>query len=945
MAAVFVPAEHPVDATFLLYRSDGGRLEPAAPAFPLRAAVRELVLPAEAGPVPRRVSAECWEVPVGLVLPLLAVPPHGAHPAVVGWARAARLALRLVTQKRVYPAVSEAGVDCWRIGPVTGALQRAVAEVAAALPPHAHCLLAGTSPYRITAPEVAVWSFLDAVAEAMVRTPGASALVGDAPYAAARPRSAPGLWPWADALEETWDAHRAPGMVLRIKNPDEAGGTGAEPVVPAALHLLADDGGQSAAAAALWDGTSCAPGLSAALLPAVRRTLRRAAASFTPLARLAAQKVPVRLELTGAELLHLHSGADRQLAEHGIAVDWPAGLLDALDAYAVLGTAGGDEASAAGGGRRVRGRLGLEELVDCRWQLTVDGQPLTEQEMDALAQAVLPLVRLRERWILLDSAMAKRARHRRLAPLPGAQALAAALSGHAPLDGTLVACRPAGALADLADSLRTPPETCTLVPPPTALNARLRAYQERALAWLARTTDLGFGALLADDMGLGKTLTVIALHLHRQQVGQAGPTLVVCPASLMANWERELARFAPATPVRRYHGPGRTLDDLPDGTVVITTYGTGRRDTDQLASLPWGLTVADEAQHIKNPAAATTQAMRSLRGTANVAVTGTPVENSLTDLWALLDWANPGLFGPLAAFRARYGRIERDPDHAAAGELARLLGPFMLRRRKSDPGIAPELPDKVHHQRIVTLTREQAGLYQALVDQTLEQVKASTGIARRGLVLKLLQCLRQICNTPAHYLKEPADQAAADPKAAAARSGKLAALDDLLTSLTARGEAALIFTSYVRMGHLLKAYLRGRGRTPYFLHGATPAGRRQELVDAFQHDANPAPVFILSVKAAGFGLNLIRAEHVIHYDRPWNPAVEDQATDRAHRIGQHRTVNVHHLTTEGTVEDHITALLERKRALGQAVLTSGETALAELDDAELAALVTLAGTR
>ncbi|MEU0222465.1 DEAD/DEAH box helicase, partial [Streptomyces sp. NPDC006265] len=327
---------------------------------------------------------------------------------------------------------------------------------------------------------------------------------------------------------------------------------------------------------------------------------------------------------------------------------------------------------------------------------------------------------------------------------------------------------------------------------------------------------------------------------------------------------------------------------------------------------------------------------------SRIAVTGTPVENNITELWAILDWTNPSLFGTRKAFRTRYGAVEKDSASPAAAQLAGLVGPFMLRRRKSDPGIAPELPGKVHHHRIVALTDEQIGLYEASVRDTMDKIANSTGIQRRGLVLKLLQALRQICNTPSLYLKEPLQDA--DPAGLARRSGKLAALDDLMPTLAERGEASLVFTGYVQMGRILEHHLRACGRSVRFLHGGTPPARRQDLVDAFQNDRDPAPVLVLSVKAAGTGLTLTRAEHVVHYDRPWNPAVEDQATDRAHRIGQHRTVQVHHLITEGTVEDHINELLARKRALTEAVLTSGESALADLDDTELNALVAL-GTR
>ncbi|MFF8265561.1 SNF2-related protein [Streptomyces virginiae] len=282
---------------------------------------------------------------------------------------------------------------------------------------------------------------------------------------------------------------------------------------------------------------------------------------------------------------------------------------------------------------------------------------------------------------------------------------------------------------------------------------------------------------------------------------------------------------------------------------VITTYGTVRRDTAALAAAGWGLVVADEAQHIKNPASATAKAMRALPAHSRIAVTGTPVENNITELWAILDWTNPSLFGTRKAFRTRYGAVEKDSASPAAVQLARLIAPFMLRRRKSDPGIAPELPGKVHHHRIVALTDEQIGLYEASVRDTMDKIATSTGIQRRGLVLKLLQALRQICNTPSLYLKEPLEDA--DPAGLARRSGKLAALDDLMPTLAERGEASLIFTGYVQMGRILEHHLRARGRSVRFLHGGTPPARRQDPVDAFQNDPDPAPVFVLSVKAAG----------------------------------------------------------------------------------------------
>ncbi|WP_424892172.1 SNF2-related protein [Streptomyces sp. XH2] len=941
-ALALLPSRHPARTTWMVFKADGAPLPDTGPLPPpLQPVTRALALPGPSGIMPRRATVTGIAVPLGLALPALLAPGANEHASVTGWRHALRLALQCVAQQRVHPALTADGQDCWRAGPITEPLRQAVAAVAAQLAPEGHCLLTGSTPLRVTAPEPAVWTLLDAVADTMLRTPGATVVLGPGPYsgpAGQHTPPRPEMWAWADAIEDTTDPHPVPGLVLRIKQPDADNPV---PAAPVTLHLATGGEDETVPAISIWDGTSPHRDLTPALLPGVRRALRRAARLFPPLEDLAAQERPHRTTLTAKDLAELHLTAAAPLANAGITLHWPDSLLGAFTTTAVIGTHENQTAPTPGSA------LGLKRLVDCRWHVNLDGQPLTEQEMTALAETAWPLIQLRGRWLLIDPATARRARNRTLAPLPSLDALAAALSGTLTLDGETLEARPAGTLATLVDALRHAPDSPQPVPPPAALKATLRHYQARALTWLAHTLHLGFGALLADDMGLGKTLTAIALHLHRAETmaGDAGPTLVVCPASLMTNWQREIARFAPTTTVVRYHGTDRALDadTLGPDTVIVTTYGTLRRDTTTLAGIDWGLVIADEAQHIKNPASATAKTLRRLPTTARLAVTGTPAENNLTELWAILDWTNPGLFGTRAAFRARYGAVEKDPASPAAAQLARLIGPFMMRRRKSDPGIAPELPGKVHHHRIVALTDEQTGLYEATVRTTMDQIATSTGIARRGLVLKLLQALRQICNTPALYLKEPLDNT--DPAALARRSGKLAALDDLLPTLTSRGEAALIFTGYVQMGRILEHHLRARGHSVYFLHGGTPPARRQDLVDAFQHDPDPAPLFILSVKAAGTGLNLTRAEHVVHFDRPFNPAIEDQATDRAHRIGQQRTVQVHHLVTEGTVEDHIAELLDRKRALTEAVLTSGESAFADLDDTELAALVTLQGTR
>lgn len=599
-------------------------------------------------------------------------------------------------------------------------------------------------------------------------------------------------------------------------------------------------------------------------------------ATWPPLHRLLDQA-----ELTDDEVAEL-LGTD-------IEVHWPKNLATSLSAKAVIGESSG--------------QFKADDLLEFNWQLALGGEELTDAEMDVIAEASRPVVRLRDQWVLVDPKLKQKARQQ-LSPITAVQAVTAALTGTAIVDGEHVDVAP----HRLTTAIITIPE----IPAPAGLRATLRDYQLHGLRWLAHMLDLGLGACLADDMGLGKTITLIALHLHRRRE----PTLVVCPASLLGNWEREIHRFAPGTRVTRYHGPQRTLAD--DG-VVLTTYGTMRLDAEALRNHEWGMVVADEAQHVKNPHSGTAKALRSIPAGARVALSGTPVENSLSELWSILDWTTPGLLGTHRAFRTRWP----EPDDT----LAKVVKPFLLRRRKSDPGVAPELPAKTETDLPVSLTTEQAALYEALTREILDQIAHSDGMARRGLVLKLLTGLKQICNHPSHYLGHATLQGT---------SGKLDLLDELLDTIVAEDGSALIFTQYVGMARLLEQHIKQPTR---FLHGGTPVPQREQMVDDFQQGR--APVFLLSLKAAGTGLNLTRADHVIHFDRWWNPAVEDQATDRAYRIGQTRPVQVHKLVTEGTVEERIAALLQDKRDLADAVLHGGEAAFTELTDAELAELVQL----
>ncbi|WP_227999168.1 DEAD/DEAH box helicase [Nocardia australiensis] len=465
----------------------------------------------------------------------------------------------------------------------------------------------------------------------------------------------------------------------------------------------------------------------------------------------------------------------------------------------------------------------------------------------------------------------------------------------------------------------------------TAVDAQLRPYQVHGVAWLNSRPELGTGGVLADEMGLGKTLQAICLLAIRRS---ERPHLVVCPTSLIGNWRRELARFSPTSPVLRYHGSTR---DLPEqwepGTVVITSYPVLRSDK-PLLDTAWDIVVLDEAQQIKNPDAQASRAAARLTATVRIAMTGTPVENRLDELWSIFNVTNPGLLGTRGRFRQRFvAPIEQRRSAPAAAALNALVRPHMLRRTKAL--VAAELPPKQYTSMICTLTDEQVRLYREATDRAFNQGLGS-GIGRSGRVLALLTALKQICNHPAHYLE--------DGPAGPGRSGKFDRATEMLSEIVDDGDRALVFTQYRIMGELLSASLGktlGTGPVP-FLHGGLSGDKRDEMVRAFQEDDDSPPVLLLSLRAAGFGLNLTRAAHVMHYDRWWNPAVEEQATDRAHRIGQQRTLNVYTLVSGGTIEDHIAQMHDAKRGVADVVVGGDtEAALAKLSDDELHAVLDL----
>jgi len=477
------------------------------------------------------------------------------------------------------------------------------------------------------------------------------------------------------------------------------------------------------------------------------------------------------------------------------------------------------------------------------------------------------------------------------------------------------------------------------------LQGQLRAYQGRGFSWLVFMRCWGLGACLADDMGLGKTIQAIALLLHERSGNEpVSPALVICPTSVAGNWEREIRRFAPGLRVLIHHGGDRDsgeafLETAAEQDVVITSYGLARRDGDLLANMQWGMLILDEAQNIKNPAAKQTRSIRQIPARFRLAMTGTPVENRLAELWSVMHFLNPGYMGSQKSFRSDFSLpIERYRDQKATQRLRRMVEPFILRRLKTDTSIIQDLPEKMEMKDYCDLTPEQATLYQAVVEDSIRQMEAADAegddIKRRGLVLSTLMKLKQVCNHPALFLADGSDL----PD----RSGKLNRLLEMLEVVLSVGERALVFSQFSSMGALLKTCLQDTfGREALFLHGGTSRKQREEMIARFQGEQNAPPIFVLSLKAGGVGLNLTAANHVIHFDRWWNPAVEQQATDRAFRIGQTRDVHVHKYISSGTLEENIDQLIESKRELAESVVSAGEGWLTELSVDELRQVISL----
>jgi len=589
------------------------------------------------------------------------------------------------------------------------------------------------------------------------------------------------------------------------------------------------------------------------------------------------------------------------------------------------------------------GLLGMDSIVAYKWEIALGDETLSPEEFEKLAELKVPLVRVRGQWVELrpeeiEAAIAFFHKKHGDGEMKLGEALRIGLGQEVSEAGLpVVGMEAEGWVRDFLGKLSSGAKISEVKPPAT-FNGELRPYQIKGLSWLAFLKQFGLGACLADDMGLGKTIEFIALMLHerahRRRKSWPGPTLLICPMSVVGNWEKEVERFGPSLKVMVHHGADRLSGkvferEAKKHDLVISTYALVCRDEELFSKVRWECVALDEAQNIKNPAAKQTQAIKKLNANHKVALTGTPVENRLSELWSIIDFLNPGYLKSATDFRTNFIiPIEKYRNPTRAETLKGLIRPFVLRRLKTDPTIINDLPEKMEMKVFCNLTQEQATLYEAVVKEMLDRVDNSEGMARKGLVLSTLLKLKQVCNHPAHFLQ--------DGSRLPGRSGKLVRLEEMLEEILAEGDKALIFTQFAEMGMMLRTHLRETfGCETLFLHGGTSKEQRDGMVQRFQANHRGPPLFILSLKAGGLGLNLTAANHVFHFDRWWNPAVENQATDRAFRIGQRRNVQVHKFVCLGTLEECIDEMIEQKKELAESIVGAGESWLTEMSTDQL----------
>ncbi|BAQ62045.1 helicase [Geminocystis sp. NIES-3708] len=662
---------------------------------------------------------------------------------------------------------------------------------------------------------------------------------------------------------------------------------------------------------------------------------------YEPIAQSLDESMPNFCTLNAIEAYQFIRSVVWQLQDNGLGVILPEGLASGVDEKR-LGVKIEAKVSLKKGER-----LNLNSLLNYNLKVAVGDKTLTKKEFQNLLAQKSPIVEIDGQWLALQPADVKaaedilnQAENNINLTVEDALRLSSG-TGETIAKLPVIAFESSGALADLINSINDN-QKINILPTPKDFKGTLRPYQQAGFSWLYFLEKWNLGACLADDMGLGKTVQLIAfLLILKEQKLLTKPSLIVCPTSVLNNWEREIEKFAPSLKTIIHHGEQRSKEKvfLKEATkvdVIISSYALIYRDFDSLNMVEWQGIILDEAQNIKNPQAKQTQAVQELNSEFRIALTGTPVENRLSELWSILQFLNPGYLGTQQFFQRRFTiPIEKFGDQHSLQTLRSLVQPFILRRLKTDKNIIQDLPEKQEMIVYCGLSSEQAQIYQNLVEESLEKINESQGIKRHGLVLTLLMKLKQVCNHPAHLLKE--EKLDFSP-----RSGKLLRLEEMLEEVVAEGDRSLIFTQFTEWGNLLQPYLKQKlGVEVMFLSGSTKREKRQEMVDRFQNDPQGPPIFILSLKAGGTGLNLTKANHVFHYDRWWNPAVENQATDRAFRIGQKQNVQVHKFVCSGTLEEKINDILENKKQLAEQTINTAEDWLTDLDTDQLRNLLVL----
>lgn len=878
-------------------------------------------------------------------------------PSLLFWQRASKLAVAALVGGQFVPSADDKGQGRWQIALASAELQTAAAKLAAGIPPSARALA-----QPLPSAEGLLNDFLSGVGHAFVSqnyTPGKIPFY-DPYHFHDRPKQllAADRW-WLDLFPRknfyvngrpAAEDQRAFGemvrgwalpvrhyltsphrLALRLEPP--AAVEASDPISPdwtLSLHLQPKDQPDL-----LWAATEIWESPPQPDMPdTLRAGLGQAVGLYAPLAAALDEPYPTGLKLTIGEAVEFLENHSAELSEHGFGVLVPTWWKSRAKLKTKLAFKQ-DEGS---------GLFGMNTLVDFDWQLALGDKTLDYDEFMTLAQSKTSLVQVRGEWTQVNpeemqAALKLVQRHQKSkGKLALRDALGLALSGPAEWEGLEVeSVKVDGWLDDISRQLtgRQPFERAAQ---PMGFVGQLRPYQLNGLSWLNFMRHYGFGACLADDMGLGKTIQLLGLLIRDLDEGRlTQPVLLVCPTTVVNNWVREAEKFAPQLKCYAHHGPGRCKKEnfakaASAHHLVITSYALLPRDVEFISAVEWGGVVLDEAHNIKNPSAKQSQTARELSASYRVALTGTPVENRLQDLWSIMHFLNPGYLGSAESFQRNFaGPIERDQDANAATRLRTLTGPFILRRLKTDKTVIQDLPTKNEMKEYCGLTKEQAALYRAVTQESLRQIAEADGIRRRGIILATLTKLKQVCNHPRHLL--------GDQSVLKNRSGKLNRLTEMLEQALAEEDRVLIFTQYAEMGELLSDYLQDAFGDTLFLYGGTPAKKRAELISRFQD--GQARLFVLSLKAGGAGINLTRANRVFHYDRWWNPAVENQATDRAFRIGQTQAVQVHKFICRGTLEERVDELIARKTALAEQIVGSGEGWLTELTTEELRDLLIL----